>query len=340
MTRPDYMSRAPARTENPSVSARVCGPQCVTQDESVTIGAWIVHAGNAAVFFHSPGGRTSRAADRRHAGLRRRSGPAAGDLSGHDDLHTAGRTRSRSTRARTLNLFGHDQDLPERPEGQRPRRRQHLRPRLHRRGLRDPLQAEHGRGQAGRQAGDAERLGPAPAPRRLAVARAAVRRSPPARRRRSRRCPQGYGLKVGGDATWGLNYMIHNLTARRGRAGLHHLGDRLGARDHPGAHRHHPTTHPLARRRRRARTSTRSSTPSAASTSTATASTRSPTRSRPTRRCPATRSARTSAPPARWTVPTGGATLVFGAGHLHPGGVHVDLQVARDGPDAGIDRRR
>ena len=37
----------------------------------------------------------------------------------------------------------------------------------------------------------------------------------------------------------------------------------------------------------------------------------------------------------RWTVPSGGATLVFGAGHLHPGGLHVDLEVARDGPDGG-----
>ena len=36
-----------------------------------------------------------------------------------------------------------------------------------------------------------------------------------------------------------------------------------------------------------------------------------------------------------WTLPTSGATLVFGAGHLHPGGMAVDLQVARDGPDAG-----
>jgi plastocyanin len=37
----------------------------------------------------------------------------------------------------------------------------------------------------------------------------------------------------------------------------------------------------------------------------------------------------------RWTVPAGGATLVFGAGHLHPGGTSVDLKVARDGPDEG-----
>lgn len=37
----------------------------------------------------------------------------------------------------------------------------------------------------------------------------------------------------------------------------------------------------------------------------------------------------------RWVVPNGGATLVFGAGHLHPGGENVNLFVARDGPDAG-----
>ena len=36
-----------------------------------------------------------------------------------------------------------------------------------------------------------------------------------------------------------------------------------------------------------------------------------------------------------WEVPPGGRTLVFGAGHLHPGGTSVDLEVARDGPDAG-----
>ena len=29
--------------------------------------------------------------------------------------------------------------------------------------------------------------------------------------------PQGYGFKVDADQTWGLNYMIHNLTARGGR---------------------------------------------------------------------------------------------------------------------------
>ena len=40
-------------------------------------------------------------------------------------------------------------------------------------------------------------------------------------------------------------------------------------------------------------------------------------------------------PAATWTVPAGGRNLVFGAGHLHPGGLGVDLEVSRDGPDAG-----
>ena len=38
---------------------------------------------------------------------------------------------------------------------------------------------------------------------------------------------------------------------------------------------------------------------------------------------------------ARWTVPAGGRTLVWAVGHLHPGGLYMDMQVARDGPDAG-----
>jgi plastocyanin len=40
-------------------------------------------------------------------------------------------------------------------------------------------------------------------------------------------------------------------------------------------------------------------------------------------------------PSMRWVVPNNGGTLVFGAGHLHPGGKRVDLKVSRDGPDAG-----
>ena len=39
----------------------------------------------------------------------------------------------------------------------------------------------------------------------------------------------------------------------------------------------------------------------------------------------------------KWVIPQSGATLVFGAGHLHPGGMRVDLRVARDGPDNGTE---
>ena len=34
-------------------------------------------------------------------------------------------------------------------------------------------------------------------------------------------------------------------------------------------------------------------------------------------------------------MPSGGRTLVWAVGHLHPGGLYMDMQVARDGPDAG-----
>jgi len=43
-------------------------------------------------------------------------------------------------------------------------------------------------------------------------------------------------------------------------------------------------------------------------------------------------------PQRSWTVPSSqqdGITLLSAGGHLHPGGLHVDLKVARDGPDAG-----
>ena len=50
---------------------------------------------------------------------------------------------------------------------------------------------------------------------------------------------------------------------------------------------------------------------------------------------PGLRGAREHQPLAQVDGPAGGATLVFGAGHLHPGGENVDLQVSRDGPDAG-----
>ena len=47
----------------------------------------------------------------------------------------------------------------------------------------------------------------------------------------------------------------------------------------------------------------------------------------------ARRSARRSAPRRRWVVPED-VTLVWTAGHLHPGGLYTDLKVTRDGADA------
>jgi plastocyanin len=146
--------------------------------------------------------------------------------------------------------------------------------------------------------------------------------------------PQGYGLKVGGDDDWGLNYMLHSLNAEGGRqvyvtweidwvpetdpprtdieptrvqwldvAGLPHVYPVFDAErgfDLNGDGKYVfpdevPTDPNVPGYEERENIS----------------------------------SARD------WTVPEGGRTLVFGGGHLHPGGEHVDLQVARDGPDAG-----
>ena len=40
-------------------------------------------------------------------------------------------------------------------------------------------------------------------------------------------------------------------------------------------------------------------------------------------------------PARRWVVPAGGVTLVSTGGHMHPGGKRTNMQVARDGADAG-----
>ena len=147
--------------------------------------------------------------------------------------------------------------------------------------------------------------------------------------------PQGYGLKVGGDAKWGLNYMIHNLTAQGGRSvEITWEIDWVPETNPPRTDIHQtkvqwmdvagfPAHLPGLRRRARLRPQRRRQV-------------RLPRRGadRP-ERARATRSARTSARRASGRCPEGGATLVFGAGHLHPGGESVDLQVSRDGPDAG-----
>jgi plastocyanin len=142
--------------------------------------------------------------------------------------------------------------------------------------------------------------------------------------------PQGYGLKVGGDADWALNYMIHSLNSKGGRevyitweidwvpegspprtdikdvdiqwldvAGfpqIYPVFDAERGFDLNGDGKYvFPDEVPLD-----------SSAPGYEE--------------------------RHKISNARdWRVPAGGATLVFGAGHLHPGGENVALQVTRDG---------
>ena len=126
----------------------------------------------------------------------------------------------------------------------------------------------------------------------------------------ARQDPQGYGLQVGGDDTWGLDYMIHALTAKGDRSVYitweidwvpadAPRGDinplRVQWMDVAGF----PQIYPVFDAER-------------ASTATATGSTCSRTRSRPTRRRLGTRSARRSARvtagPCRGTSTSSAAT--------------------------------
>ena len=146
--------------------------------------------------------------------------------------------------------------------------------------------------------------------------------------------PQGYGLKVGGDANWGLNYMVHSLNAIGGRQiyvtwEIDWVPETNPARtdigpaniqwlDVAGA----PQLYPVfdAERGFDADGDGEWVFPDDVPTDPA---------------APGYEEASKISNSRRWTVPGGGRTLVFGAGHLHPGGLHVDLEVARDGPDGG-----
>ncbi|HEX2436253.1 MAG TPA: hypothetical protein VHI76_06310 [Solirubrobacterales bacterium] len=153
--------------------------------------------------------------------------------------------------------------------------------------------------------------------------------------------PQGYGLRARGNATWGLNYMIHNLTAAGGRqvyvtweidwvpvdspsgAGIEPA--RVQWLDVAGR----PQVYPVFDAERGFDTNGDGKFvfPDEVPDDPA---------------APGFEERRNISPGHEWTVPEGGATLVSGVGHLHPGGLNVRLQVARDGPDAGTvdgDRR-
>ncbi len=146
--------------------------------------------------------------------------------------------------------------------------------------------------------------------------------------------PRGYGLKTGGDATWTLNYMIHNLTSTGGRkvyitwqidwvpvdspsaAGINEA--KVKWLDVAGL----PHVYPVFDAERGFDTNKDGKYvfPDEVPTD------------------PGTKGfeeRRNISNSRHWVVPEGGKTLVFGAGHLHPGGMNVSLQVARDGPDPG-----
>ena len=146
--------------------------------------------------------------------------------------------------------------------------------------------------------------------------------------------PQGYGTRVGADANWGLNYMIHALNAESGRrVQITWEIDWVPVTDPPrtdivntnvewldvaGA----PQIYPVFDAERGFdRDGDGSFTfPDDVPTNP---------------KLPGYEERAKISEAAYWTVPPGGRTLVFGAGHLHPGGTSVDLEVARDGPDAG-----
>ena len=146
--------------------------------------------------------------------------------------------------------------------------------------------------------------------------------------------PQGYGLKVGGDAKWGLNYMIHNLTAQGGRSvEITWEIDWVPETNPPRTDIHQtkvqwmdvagfPHIYPVfdAERGFDLNGDGKYVFPDEVPTDP---------------NVPGYEERENISPSRKWTVPAGGATLVFGAGHLHPGGESVDLRVSRDGPDAG-----
>lgn len=146
--------------------------------------------------------------------------------------------------------------------------------------------------------------------------------------------PRGYGFKVGGDANWAINQMIHNLTASEGRQvyitwEIDWVPETDPARNdiRPVSIRWmdvagFPQIYPVfdAERGFDADGDGKYTFPEEVPTDPS---------------APGYEEREKISRSGTWRVPNGGATLVFGAGHLHPGGLYVDLEVARDGPDPG-----
>ncbi len=145
--------------------------------------------------------------------------------------------------------------------------------------------------------------------------------------------PKGYGLRVGGDANWFLNYMIHSLNASEGRevrvtweidwvpetspAAAHIDPVYIQWLDVAGA----PRVYPVFDAERgfdlddNGRYVFPDEVPADPSQ-------------------PGFEERSKISDSHTWKLQRD-TTLVFGAGHLHPGGLNVDLEVARDGADPG-----
>ncbi len=141
--------------------------------------------------------------------------------------------------------------------------------------------------------------------------------------------PQGYGFKLAADQTWGINYMIHNLTAEGGRQvritwQIDWVPETTPARtdiaplktiglDVAGF----PQLYPVFDAERGFDTDGdgKWTFPDDVPTDPS---------------VPGYEEAKNVSAFSRWTVPAGGRTLVFAVGHLHPGGLFMDMQVSRD----------
>ena len=150
-----------------------------------------------------------------------------------------------------LNKYTLTKACPHAEVVERAARRRHLRRRLRREGLPDPLQAEHGRDQAERQDHDAGRLGPPPPPRRLAPARwGRARRG---RGEDDRDAAAGLRDRDRRDGELGPRPHAPQPHRHSGPAGLSDLADRLGPADGARPHRHHGRPRRVHGRRQRRR---------------------------------------------------------------------------------------
>jgi plastocyanin len=139
--------------------------------------------------------------------------------------------------------------------------------------------------------------------------------------------PQGYGLKVGGNANWGINYMIHSLNASSGRqVQITWQIDWVPDTPDPGIKpldvqwmdvAGTPHIYPVfdAVKRNDLDKDGRYTFPDDVPTNPSD---------------PGYDQRQNISSAGKWTVPSGGRTLLFGAGHLHPGGKYIDLDVSRD----------